>query len=299
MTDMETITALIVDDSPDSLGMLNTALNNEGITVLVALGGSQALNIIEQITPDIVLLDAVMPGIDGFETCQRIKKAKPNLPVIFMTGLTETADIVRGLEAGAVDYIAKPINTAEALARLKVHVHNARNQFSAKVALESAGQSIIAFDDLGTILWATSRAQEQLDNYQYDTSQLSSDLLRMLDSPWVQNPGTSMLLQGFGDSDAVTVDAVYLNKLGTQHLVRLTGNNQHNDVKQLIDQLAVTQREAEVLLWLSKGKSNWDIATILGIKPRTINKHLEQIFKKLDVENRTAAAGIALEVMST
>ncbi len=175
-SDQQTITALIVDDSPDSLGMLNQALSTEGMTVLVALGGKQAINIMEQITPDIVLLDAMMPELNGFEACALIKAQHPNLPVIFMTGLTETDDIVRGLEAGAVDYITKPINTVEAIARLKVHVHNARRHFSAKAALDSADQSIIAIDDFGIILWATSRAQQQLNHYQHATTKLSGDL---------------------------------------------------------------------------------------------------------------------------
>ena len=131
------IKILIVDDSPDSLGMLNDVLSNAGMTVLVALGGKQALNICEQITPDIILLDAVMPEIDGFEVCKKIKEKKASIPIIFMTGLTSTEDIVRGLETGAVDYVTKPINNDEMLARVRVHVHNARNHISAKIALES------------------------------------------------------------------------------------------------------------------------------------------------------------------
>jgi len=295
--DQQVITALIVDDSPDSLGMLNNALSTEGITVLVALGGMQAINIIDQIIPDIVLLDAVMPDLNGFETCHLIKAKKPDLPVIFMTGLTETEDIVRGLEAGAVDYITKPINTIEAIARLKVHVHNARKQLSAKAALDLADQSIIAMDDLGLVLWATGRAQEQLDQYENDPGQLSSDLRTALNKKWHDESHATIQLEGFS-SDG-TISATYLNRLGGQHLIRLAGNNQDADTARLAQKLPVTQREAEVLIWLSKGKSNWDIATILGIKPRTINKHLEQIFKKLEVENRTAAAGIALEAIAT
>lgn len=294
--DPQPITALIIDDSPDSLGMLNQALSIEGMTVLVALGGNQALNIMQQITPDIVLLDAVMPEMDGFETCRLIKAKHANLPVIFMTGLTETEDIVRGLQAGAVDYITKPINTVEAIARLKVHVHNARRQFSARAALDSADQSIIAIDDLGVILWATDRAQQQLDHYENNTEKLSADLKQALDGPWQQEPHSTIQLEGFNDN---VMSVTYLNKLGSQHLVRLSGKNQDDDVALLAERLPVTQREAEVLLWLSKGKSNWDIATILGIKPRTINKHLEQIFKKLAVDNRTAAAGIAIEITSS
>ncbi len=87
------------------------------MTVMVALDGASAMRIVEQITPDIILLDAVMPGIDGFETCHRLKRVSglDHTPVIFMTGLAETEHIIRGLEAGGVDYVAKPIVVAEML----------------------------------------------------------------------------------------------------------------------------------------------------------------------------------------
>ena len=89
---------LVVDDSPDTLSFLTEAIERSGATVLVAVGGDLALDLVEEITPDIILLDAVMPGMDGFETCRRLK-AKGRLahvPVIFMTGLSETEHIVKG-----------------------------------------------------------------------------------------------------------------------------------------------------------------------------------------------------------
>jgi DNA-binding response OmpR family regulator len=111
--------ALVVDDSPETLRMLTDALDSAGMTVMVALDGAAAMRIVEQITPDIVLLDAIMPGIDGFETCRRLKleAGLGDVPVIFMTGLAETEHIVRGLEAGGVDYVTKPIVIAEMIAR--------------------------------------------------------------------------------------------------------------------------------------------------------------------------------------
>ena len=98
---------LVVDDSPDSLGMIHQALDQAGLTALIALEGLQALSIAEKMTPDLILMDAIMPTLDGFETCRRLKKhpGLASVPVIFMTGLTESEDVVRGLEAGGVDYI--------------------------------------------------------------------------------------------------------------------------------------------------------------------------------------------------
>src|SRR6201991_4718422 len=120
--------ALVVDDSPETLRLLTDALDGAGMTVMVALDGASAMRIVDQITPDIVLLDAVMPGIDGFETCRRLKRdaGLANVPVIFMTGLSETEDVVRGLEAGGVDYVTKPIVIEEMLARIRVHLANSR-----------------------------------------------------------------------------------------------------------------------------------------------------------------------------
>ncbi|WP_252721096.1 response regulator, partial [Acinetobacter nosocomialis] len=84
---------------------------------MVALDGSAALKVVEQIAPDVILLDAVMPGLDGFETCRRLKREArlSNVPVVFMTGLSETEHIVRGLEAGGVDYVTKPVKIEEML----------------------------------------------------------------------------------------------------------------------------------------------------------------------------------------
>src|ERR671934_1848535 len=107
--------ALVVDDSPETLRLLTDALDGAGMTVMVALDGAGAMRIVDQITPDIVLLDAVMPGMDGFEACRRLKRdaGLANVPVIFMTGLAETEHIVRGLEAGGVDYVTRPMVVEE------------------------------------------------------------------------------------------------------------------------------------------------------------------------------------------
>ena len=97
--------ALVVDDSPETLRLLTDALDGAGMTVMVALDGAAAMRIVDQITPDIVLLDAMMPGMDGFETCRRLKRdaGLDHVPIIFMTGLAETEHIVRGLEADLTD----------------------------------------------------------------------------------------------------------------------------------------------------------------------------------------------------
>ncbi|MFL9454224.1 response regulator [Tolypothrix bouteillei VB521301_2] len=115
---------LIVDDTPASLGILFELLSDSGFKVLVAENGESALNKVKYALPDLILLDVLMPGIDGFETCRRLRSSPltQDIPVIFMTALSETVDKVRGLSFGAVDYITKPIDAEEVLARVTVHL---------------------------------------------------------------------------------------------------------------------------------------------------------------------------------
>jgi CheY-like chemotaxis protein len=158
--------ALVVDDSPETLRLLTDALDGAGMTVMVAMDGAAAMRIVEQITPHIILLDAIMPGMDGFETCQRLKRdaGLSNVPVIFMTGLAETEHIVRGLEAGGVDYVTKPIIIEEMLARIRVHLANARLTQSARAALDVSGRFLLAVSGQGKIMWATPQAQKLLSD---------------------------------------------------------------------------------------------------------------------------------------
>ena len=197
---------LIVDDVPENLAVLSDALDEAGHTVLVATDGASALERLLLVMPDLILLDAVMPGIDGFETCRRMKlmDSARDVPVVFMTGLTETEHVVRGFEVGGIDYVTKPIRPAEVLARISTHVRNARMLNDARLSRDAA----------------TAVVSADLSHYQ------------------------------------------------------------------------LTPRELDVLAWIARGKTNRDIAEILGMSPRTVNKHLEHIFVKLGVETRAAAAAL-------
>ena len=209
---------LIVDDTPDNLALLSDALDEVGYMVLVALDGLSALNRIQRRRPDLILLDAMMPRLDGFETCQRIKAdpATADIPVLFMTALTDSEHVVKGFEAGGIDYVTKPINTEEVLARVASHLRTARILQTARAA--SQVQPLTLNDEPA---YATLSARFQL-----------------------------------------------------------------------------TEREVEVLRWVACGKTNRDIGDILGLSPRTVNKHLEHVYVKLGVETRTAATSVALSAMA-
>jgi len=120
----ESPSILIVDDIPENISTLFHFLDANHFEILVARDGKAALELIEYERPDIILLDIMMPGIDGFETCKRLKAniQTQDIPVIFMTALSETIDKVKGLELGAVDYITKPIKQEEVLARINTHL---------------------------------------------------------------------------------------------------------------------------------------------------------------------------------
>ena len=115
---------LVVDDTPANIQVLSSTLKDKGYQISVATNGRQALEVVARLRPDLILLDVMMPEMDGFETCRRLKEsaATNDIPVIFLTARTETMDIVQGFEVGAVDYVAKPFNSHELLARVSTHL---------------------------------------------------------------------------------------------------------------------------------------------------------------------------------
>lgn len=292
---------LLVDDSPDTLAMLTDALSLSGMSVEVAHSGREALTSVDRRLPDIVLMDAMMPGLDGFETCQILKgeKGLEDVPIIFMTGFDETEHVVRALASGGVDFIAKPVPLDELLARIKVHLANARKARSARKALDRTGRRIVACDQNGAILWTTPQAAQLLAR-----AGLRADEGDRL--PWevIDWLGSEM------ESETAGLAGLRTRKTGAcvefrlleraadgEILLRLFDCDQGSDEERLADGFGLTLREAEVLLWITHGKSNKEIAEILQMSPRTVNKHLEQIFNKLGIENRTAAATMAVRIL--
>jgi DNA-binding NarL/FixJ family response regulator len=296
-------TILVVDDTPETLGFLTDTLDLADFTVLIATDGESALRLIEQITPDLVLMDAVMPGLNGFETCRRMKRNKrvAHLPVIFMTGLSETEHVLEGLAAGGVDYVTKPLVVDELLARIRVHLANARAAAGTRAALDASGRFLLATDRAGRLLWCTPKAR-----------QLLSDLFPAGHEPAAAIPqgvlGQLMQLRSDGqgsqarlllDVNGRKVEISVMSPIGPDELLfRLTELSTTAEEQQLQHLLSLTTRESEVLLWISRGKANREIGEILAISPRTVNKHLEQIFVKLGVENRASAAARAIRALA-
>ena len=306
---------LIVDDVPDNLAVLHDALDESGYTVLVATSGEAALQRARQAVPDIVLLDAMMPGMDGFEVARQLKAMlqTAHIPIIFMTGLTETEHLVAALQAGGVDYVTKPIKPKEVMARMGVHLQGARR---ARQEARQAGQARNALDafgyasmtvrihaggkDDGRLVWQTPLARELMLRY-YGTA-----------APQTPAPVLDWLRRHLQDAERQIEPPRLVSEQGPRRLTlrlhqQTEGSDSGNDwlivMREISDDAVVaaialsfklTGREAEVLYWVVKGKVNRDIGDILGASPATVKKHLERVYAKLGVETRTAAAGRAM-----
>jgi len=296
---------LVVDDSPETLRLLTDAIEEAGMTVLVAREGEHALSIVEKVLPDVILMDAVMPGMDGFDACRRLKRNSmlAHVPVIFMTGLSETQDIVKGLEAGGVDYVTKPIVPDELLARIRVHLANARLANSARAALDASGRYLLATDSSGGVLWCTPQTAKLL-GLAFGDFHGEGDLLPPKVQEWLQKRSLSDIKSADSmivlesDTGSFKLQFSYVGQVAPEEiLLRLVEGDIENENLVLKRKLQLTQRESEVLMWIARGKSNRDIAEILSLSPRTVNKHLEQVYAKLGVENRAAAAALAVRML--
>ncbi|MFS2164552.1 response regulator [Variovorax sp. Varisp62] len=278
---------LVVDDAPSSLGMLCDTLEASGYTVLVAVDGEAALQRLELVVPDAILLDGLMPGLSGFETCRRIKSnpALAHIPVLFMTGLSETSHVVEGFECGGVDYVVKPIRAQEVLARLHTHARNARITRMARDAVDVAGMGVVFVDTRGRIAWRSPQAALWLHALE---DPVAPGLLPASLEPALA-PGAAITI---GTATGMRLSVRNLGAAALGETMLLFAIQREGPAARLAD-AALTPRETEVLSWLAKGKTNRDIGDILGTSPRTVNKHLEHIFEKLGVETRAAAAALA------
>ncbi len=298
-------TVLIVDDTPGNLALLSDTLSEANYRVLVATDGCSAIEQIQYVKPDIILLDVMMPGIDGFETCSRLKAdpATAPIPVLFMTGLSELDDLLRGFGEGALDYIVKPIRPAEVLARIEVHLTQSRNLRRAESLLDHHDFAAVAVDAAGGIVWLTPAAREWLADFSelQGMPQAADDMLPESLHGWFQR---WLRQSGRNDSetesDAHRLAPGFTLRVGAcqnpdEYLLLLQREDAQWTPETLRDKLKLTFREAEILMWIARGKTNKEIGIILTTSPRTVNKHLEHIFEKLGVSTRAAAVAMVLQ----
>lgn len=297
-------TLLLVDDVPDNVEVLYDDLVAAGYHVLVCESGEAALETLAVEEPDLILLDVMMPGIDGLETCRRLKQlpAGRDIPVFFMTALDDPFDKVRGLEAGAVDYLTKPAYPGEVLARIHTHLEIRRLQKTLQEQndrLDAALQrSILAEHALQHALERAVLVIRQTDReVLFSTREAEAIVARhgglAALIPWLGAPGTVECPDGLRLHRRRSA----LSPGGETWLITLEERAAPPTPADLRG-LGLTPRETEILFWVAQGKTNPEVATILGMQVCTVKKHLENFLPKLGVETRLAAALRAHEFLS-
>ena len=289
---------LVVDDSPEALSMLNDSLTQAGFSVLVALDGLQALSICRKIVPDLILMDAMMPKLNGFETCKKLREdpAFSSVPVIFMTGLDSDETMLSSFKAGAVDYVQKPFRMDELLERIKAHLMKADQLRNTQQLLDSHSLCSMQVNKDGTVDWITPKALDLLEESGYSRVKLAATLPGLI-RPVIESNAVKSSIELEGSMPQVIIE-LYERHPDGSCVLTLSKQDSGSKTHILMQEFSITSREAEVLWWVAQGKSNKELALILGISPRTVNKHLETVFEKMMVENRTAAARMALKCLN-
>lgn len=282
-------TVLVVDDTPAALGVVCDALRARGVKVLLAESGAAARAVLVRVTPDLVLLDVMMPGEDGFTVCAALKAdpAWRELPVIFLTAVDAPEQKVRAFAAGAVDYVTKPVHVAELVARVtaqfelraarrKLEAQNAELEAEVALRLDAEAQlassldrAVLVLDRGGGIVFATRLAHDLLAKFEVAPATLATT-----------------------DHYAATAGALrvrHFTEAGRDDTAMLVLEEEHAAPgPAALLPLGLTPRQAEVAYWVAQGKTNPEIAVILGASPRTIDKHMERILARLEVENRAS-----------
>jgi DNA-binding response OmpR family regulator/DNA-binding CsgD family transcriptional regulator len=296
---------LIVDDVPDNLSVLFELLTQRGFHVFAADSGEQALAELQSIAPDLILLDVLMPGLNGFATCERIK-ADPDLadvPLLFLTALSDTVDKVKGFELGAVDYITKPIQSEEVLARVNTHLDlralrlelEQRNEeldremqwrLGAEQALKRALDTpVLLLEPTGAVHFCTETADALLARH----GGLPPTAHRCA---WLAAEESEVL-----SSNGKLSVRRRRDPGGSGRALFLLVEKTQPGTSQQLTALGLTAREAEILFWVAQGKTSPEIAAIVSAATATVKRHVHHILHKLGVETRFAAALKAREAL--
>ncbi len=313
---LDPATILVVDDVPENLALLFDVLSGAEFTVLVAENGDEALERMPELQPDLVLLDIVMPGSDGFAVCRQLKEdaAFADVPIIFMTARNETVDKVKGFRAGAVDYVGKPFEPEEVLARVRAHLQlrqlrreleqqNGRliaeveRRRAAERQLEdSLDQAVIVAGPDSDLQFCTQHAWELLGRY-FDAC--ATNNLPPAIAAWCHTDDAHHAPLVFERPDGQLHVRLYAEREPGATVILRLDEKLNIAGPDLLRQLGLTPREAEVLYWGTQGKTTPEIGIILGAASNTVKEHLVNIFAKLGVETRTAAALRAMEILGT
>lgn len=295
---------------------LTELLEDAGYGALALESAAAALAQAAVAPPDLLLLDAQLSDGSGFDLARRLKALAQTspAPIIFLADPGHPEHLLQALESGGADCVNQPVKPHELLARMAMHLAGARERRQARNALDAFGYATLTVRPHdGKLMWQTPLSRELLQRYCPNHPPYASrtapevqswlqECLRCLQRgdaprPLVLSLGdgarlTLRLHQQTGDNES-TASADSDEWAGDDWLIVMREVSDQAVMQAMRDIFALTLREAEVLYWVVKGKTNKDVGDILGSSPMTVKKHLERVFVKLGVETRTAAAGKA------
>ncbi|MDP7130923.1 MAG: hybrid sensor histidine kinase/response regulator [Planctomycetota bacterium] len=271
---------LIVDDTLKNIQVLGTLLRKEEFQINVAQNGQQALDVVAKVKPDLILLDVMMPDMDGFECCQHLKDdpETSEIPVIFLTAKVETEDIVKGFEIGAVDYVTKPFNPTELMVRVNTHLTISRlhrevaEKYDALQKAEGArdGLSHMIVHDMNNPLGALKGfadlllMQVEMDTYDKDMFQQYLG--------FVSGSGQQLLTMVQGILDVSKMEAEQLD-------VRLVAANVAEIASSVVQGSMFQARQAEISVELEKDADDIQAMADIELLPRILQNLLGNAFK--------------------
>ena len=268
-------TILIVDDDPFGIIQLQALLKNSGYKLITASDGASAIEIVKRDSPDIILLDIIMPHMDGYETCRRLKKNEysDSIPIIFLSGFNSTEEKINAFEAGGVDYITKPFSEKEVLVRLQTHltlhrvnmhlVHELENRDEELQNQESKVQNTSTA--LKVLLSAIEEEKKELaERIQFKAEKLI--LPKILEIAEEKNPEKK---------EALLDSIVYIFQELTKPFV--PGGLELGKT--------LSPTELQIVNLIKQGKASKEISDICNISVSTIASHRKMIRKKLNITN--------------
>jgi DNA-binding response OmpR family regulator/DNA-binding CsgD family transcriptional regulator len=321
-------TILLIDDEATSLKIVVSHLRAHHIEILTARNGETGLERALMTQPNLIVLDVAMPGIDGFETCRRLKAnpATASIPVIFMTALSDVADKVRGLELGAVDYIGKPLDPAELLARVRVHlalrdlqerleerVRQRTTELEAEIAHRQQQQA--EKDRLFQVMQHQSEQLRTLTQLFLETQQRQQQGLSQTIQDHIQQNLRLVTTQLHAAQQILTtqIPASTASQLATDYLdqarqvllqlqqltEQVTTDLSHvnTEQQQLLQNplLRLSAREREVLHFLVAGRTTTEIAAMLVLSKGTVSTYRHRIMEKLELPDFPSLVKFAMQ----
>ena len=319
-------TVLVVDDVPANLSLLLNHLRALDYHVLVAESGMSALEQMQHIRPDIILLDVMMPGVDGYETCQLIKanELTKEIPVIFVTALTESADRLRGFEVGGVDFVSKPIEITEVAARINTHImlndlqrELAKKNLELKTSLRSTDIALNTEMQLRRQSQTDKEMLVELAMHQGEQLKLimrsvfeqgtdKSDVWQLLFRPILADLARGQSIVGKMNDQLLNNQTMSLLDIQTMidemHSACESVESGLYALAPKLSKLAIDQdklnqisdRELEILKCLANGQTNEEIALDLNLASATVRTYRIRIMRKLGIHDVAGLVKFAL-----